>query len=249
MTTATTPEHRNNERLFTVGEYHRMAQVGILTEGERTELIDGKIVTMTPIGSRHAACVNRLNQLLAERTRGLAIVSVQNPIALDSYNEPQPDIALLALRDDFYAAHHPRPEDVLLIIEVAESSLEGDRNLKLPLYAKAAIPEVWLVNLADGELESYRQAGATARSRSTSPHRLWPRNGCRASPSSLLRCLGTLGPSSMNRNPCGNKWRTLLCYPVNEVLGRKIKVSPEEGLEAAVEDVETLLNKDGLRQV
>lgn len=146
-------------RAFTVEEYRRMAQAGILREDDRVELLDGEIVTMTPVGSRHAACVNRLTHALSARVVGRAIVSVQNPVQLGERSEPQPDLALLRSRPDFYAGAHPGPMDVLLVIEVADTSIDLDREIKVPLYAQAAIPEVWLVDLAGGYIETYRGPG------------------------------------------------------------------------------------------
>ncbi len=142
-------------RAFTVDEYYRMADSGILTEDDRVELIKGEIVQMTPIGSRHGACVDQLNQILSFHLDRRAIVRVQGPVRLDEYSEPEPDIALLTPRDDFYAESHPCPEDVLLIVEVADASVRYDREVKIPLYAKAGIPEVWLVNLQDKCVEIY----------------------------------------------------------------------------------------------
>lgn len=144
-------------RLFTVDEYHRMAEVGILTEDDRVELIEGEIVEMSPIGSRHVACVNRLTRLFTQEGGEGAIVSVQNPIRLSEYSEPEPDLALLRPRLDFYAEALPGPEDTLLVVEVMETSAEYDRQKKLPLYAQAGIPEVWLVDLAAECIEVYRQ--------------------------------------------------------------------------------------------
>jgi len=142
-------------RRFTVAEYHRMGQVGLLGEDERVELIDGWIVTMRPIGSRHAACVSLLNRVLrpVEET---AIVRVEAPIILNDATEPQPDIAVVKFKANLYADAHPCPEDVLLLIEVAETSLEEDREIKLPRYAASAIPEVWIVNLIANTIEVYR---------------------------------------------------------------------------------------------
>lgn len=134
-------------RPFTVFEYDRMIEAGILQESDRVELIDGEILQMSPIGSRHAACVNRLNTLLIRHTGDTAIVSIQNPVRLNDYSEPEPHIAVLKPRDDFYVAAHPGVEDVLLVIEVAETSLEYDREVKIPRYAQAGIPEVWLLDL------------------------------------------------------------------------------------------------------
>jgi Uma2 family endonuclease len=127
-------------RLFTVEEYHRMAEAGILSEDDRVELIEGELVTMSPIGSRHAACVARLTALLFP-VGGRGILWVQNPIRLGARSEPQPDVALLRYRPDFYASAHPGPEDVLLVVEVAETSADADRSLKIPLYARYGIPK------------------------------------------------------------------------------------------------------------
>lgn len=140
-------EPRMTRRTFDAHEYHKMAEAGILTEDDRTELIGGEIVRMSPIGSRHAACVNRLSKLL-ERTVGESlIVSVQNPVRLSDLSEPQPDLALLRFREDFYSEGHPTPEDALLVIEVSETSAAYDREVKLPLYASVGVREVWIVDL------------------------------------------------------------------------------------------------------
>ena len=144
------------KRLFTVEEYHRMAQAKILGEDDRVELIEGEIINMTPIGSRHAGTVNRINHLFSRHLRGRAMISVQNPIRLGEHSEPQPDISLLKPKDDFYASSHPGPEDVLLLVEVSETSAEYDREVKLPLYARFGIPEVWLVDLEGKAIEVYR---------------------------------------------------------------------------------------------
>ncbi|OLE52008.1 MAG: hypothetical protein AUG51_20095 [Acidobacteria bacterium 13_1_20CM_3_53_8] len=140
-------------RHFNATEYYRMMDAGILSESDRVELIDGEVIEMSPIGSRHAACVDRLNKLL-NRLEDV-IVRVQNPIRLDDFSEPQPDITLLQLRTDFYAQGHPTPSDVMLVIEVAESSTEFDRVVKLPLYAESLIPEIWLINLPDERVEIF----------------------------------------------------------------------------------------------
>jgi Uma2 family endonuclease len=131
-------------RLFTVDDYHQMGKTGILRPDDRVELIEGEVVEVTPIGRRHAACVARATDAFAVPLRGRSIIWVQNPIRLDDYSEPQPDVALLRPKPDFYASAHPTPADVLLIVEVADSSIEYDRRVKLPLYARAGIPEVWL---------------------------------------------------------------------------------------------------------
>jgi Uma2 family endonuclease len=141
---------------FTVEEYHRMGQAGIFSEDDPVELIEGEIIEMTPIGSRHAACVARLSALFARIPEG-PIVWTQNPIRLGEHSEPQPDLALLKPHADFYAAAHPGPEDVLLVVEVAETSLDYDREVKLPLYARAGIPEAWLVDLPGERVEVHRK--------------------------------------------------------------------------------------------
>ncbi|HET6569290.1 MAG TPA: Uma2 family endonuclease [Rhodothermales bacterium] len=143
-------------RLFTVSEYYAMAEFGILAPDERVELLEGQIIADFPIGSRHAACVNRLHFYLACRINRRAQIHIRNPVRLSRYSEPEPDVALLKPRDDFYAEAHPRPEDVLLIIEVADTSEEADRRLKVPLYARSGIPEVWLVALNKETVEVYR---------------------------------------------------------------------------------------------
>jgi Uma2 family endonuclease len=140
-------------RHFNVAEYYRMMEAGILSESDHVELIDGEVIEMSPIGSRHAACVDRLNKFLNKLND--VIVRVQNPIRLDDFSEPQPDITLLRMRADYYAKGHPTPTDVLLVIEVADSSTEFDRVVKLPLYAEALIPEFWLVNLPDEKIEVF----------------------------------------------------------------------------------------------
>ena len=144
------------KRRFTVEEFYRMADAGILGENNRVELIEGEVFEMTPIGSRHAACVKRLHKLLERRLGDQALVSVQDPIRISQTAEPQPDIALLKPRADFYAQAHPTPQDVLLVVEVADASLDYDRRVKLPLYARAGIPHAWLVDLAERCLEVHQ---------------------------------------------------------------------------------------------
>jgi Uma2 family endonuclease len=144
-------------RLWTVKEYYAMAEVGILREDERLELIAGDVLKMSSIGVRHAACVNLLNELFVYRFRGRAIVSVQHPVRLNNQSEPVPDIGLLRYRDDFYAHQMPTGDNVLLLVEAADSTIPYDRWLKRPLYARAGIPEYWLVNLVDNAIEVHRQ--------------------------------------------------------------------------------------------
>ena len=142
---------------FNIEEYHRLIESNILHEDDRVELVEGRIVDMTPIGSKHAACVNRLNEIFSEKLQKRAIVTIQNPVRLTEYSELEPDIAIIKRRPDFYAEQHPQPEDVLLIIEVSDSSLDYDAETKIPLYAKANIQEVWLVNLKENILQIYNE--------------------------------------------------------------------------------------------
>ncbi|MCI0396492.1 MAG: Uma2 family endonuclease [Chloroflexi bacterium] len=154
-------------RLFTTAEYDQMIAAGILTEDDRVELIQGEIIVMSPLGSRHAACVSRLNWLFSRGLGEAAIVRVQDPIHLDERSEPEPDVALVQPRPDFYAQAHPEPEDVLLIVEVADTSLAYDRQVKIPLYARAGVGEVWLVNLNDHTMTVYRRPTLAGYSETT----------------------------------------------------------------------------------
>lgn len=147
-------------RRFSIDDYYRMAESGVIAPDERTELLDGQVVCQMPINARHAGCVKRLNQILSRRVADRAIVGVQDPVRLGPFSEPQPDIALLRPREDSYDRSHPRPEDVLLLIEVADSSLDLDRRVKMPLYAAAGIAEVWLMDLANDAVEVYRDPDA-----------------------------------------------------------------------------------------
>ncbi len=146
---------------FTIEDYHRIAESGVLTEDDRVELIDGEILEMSPIGRKHAACVDRLAQLFFSRFGGRAIVRVQNPIQLGEHAEPQPDLALLRPRSDFYAAGHPTPEAILLVVEVADSAVEFDRQVKAPLYARGGISELWLVDLDRDQVAVYRDPASS----------------------------------------------------------------------------------------
>ncbi|MCA1620844.1 MAG: Uma2 family endonuclease [Acidobacteria bacterium] len=165
---------------FTVAEYRRMVEVGILSEDDRVELIDGEVLEMSPIREPHAACVDVLNEVVQDRLGRSVNVRVQGPIQLDDYSEPQPDIAILKRRDDFYRHAHPRPEDVLIVIEVSDSTLGFDRKVKVPLYARAGIPETWVVNLPDERIEvysdpaggAYQTVRAYARGRRLQSHTL-----------------------------------------------------------------------------
>src|ERR1700733_118976 len=138
--------------LWTVDEYHRMGEAGILTEDDRVELIEGELVAMAPIGSEHAAASNSLTRMLVLAVGDRGIVAVGNPVRLNRHSEPQPDFSVLRPRDD-YRKTLPRPEDTMLAVEVANTSLDYDRKVKLALYGRRGIPEVWIVNLAAKEVE------------------------------------------------------------------------------------------------
>ena len=140
-----------------VDAYHALGEAGILPHDARVELIEGDIIDMAPIGQDHAGTVNRLNEVLVLACRGRAIVSVQNPVRLDRFSEPQPDFAILRPRADFYTTGEPAgAADALLLIEVADTSLKYDSTVKLPLYARTGIPEYWIVNLKARTLEAHR---------------------------------------------------------------------------------------------
>jgi len=146
-------------RLLTVDEYHRMGEAGILTGDDRVELIEGELVAMAPIGSEHIAATNALNRLLVLAIGDRGIVSVGNPVRLTRHSEPQPDFAVLKHRGN-YRKILPRPEDTMLAVEAANTSLDYDRKVKLALYARSLIPEVWIVNLAAEEVEVHRSPAA-----------------------------------------------------------------------------------------
>jgi Uma2 family endonuclease len=144
-------------RRFTVDDYYRMAEAGILTETDRVELIEGEIVEMSPIGDRHAMSVNRATMIFARGLGDRVVVSVQNAAHMDRYNEPQPDVVLIRPREDFYGTGHPNPEDVVLLIEVSDTTLRFDRNVKLPVYARNGIREVWIVDLKNDVIHVHRE--------------------------------------------------------------------------------------------
>jgi Uma2 family endonuclease len=139
---------------FTVEEYHKIGEAQVLRD--RTELIEGEILEMSPIGLLHAACVSYLSRLFVLRLPAIADVRSQNPIVLDNLSEPQPDLAIVNYRDDFYKGGHPTPKDILLLIEVSDTTLKFDREVKIPLYAASGITEVWIMNLLDQVIEAYR---------------------------------------------------------------------------------------------
>ncbi|NUN65501.1 Uma2 family endonuclease [Pseudanabaena biceps] len=142
---------------FTTQQYHLMHEAGVFNDGDRLELINGEIKIMSPIGRKHATCVARLTDLFVNRLFRKAIIWPQNSIRLKDNSEPQPDLAILKFRDDFYEGGLPTPEDILLIIEVADSSIDYDRDVKAPLYAAAGIPEMWLFDVNKKVIEGYSQ--------------------------------------------------------------------------------------------
>jgi len=144
-----------SRKFFSVADYHKMAHAGIFSPAERTELIKGEVVAMSPIGSHHAACVDRLNHIFTRALSDQVIVRVQNPVILDNHSEIEPDIALVDFQPDFYEKKHPGPTAVRLLVEVADTTLNYDRKIKLPLYAASGILETWLIDLNNGNVEIY----------------------------------------------------------------------------------------------
>ena len=147
-------------QLFTVDQYYKMLEAGILTENKRVELIRGEIIKMSPMGIRHPACVKCLAELFILRLAQTVTVGIQDPVRLNDTSEPQPDVSLLQERPDFYETQKPQPENVFLLIEVSDTTIKYDREIKIPLYAENNIVEVWLVNLNEECLEVYRQPTA-----------------------------------------------------------------------------------------
>lgn len=156
---ATRVDNLPQRHKLTVTDYYRLATAGSLTEDDRVELIDGDIIDMTPIGSLHASIVDDLARLLQLAVGEAARVRVQGPVRLGEFSEPEPDIVLLRPREDSYRSSHPGPADVLLIVEVADSSLVYDRDTKVPLYARHGIAEVWLVDAVNRRLVIHREPG------------------------------------------------------------------------------------------
>ena len=141
---------------LSVDDFHKLGEIGVLRDDDRVELIEGVLIDMAPIGSRDASVVNRFTNRIAVTLSGQVIVSIRNPVILGVSSEVQPDIALLRHQDDFYANAHPTPSSVLLVIKVADTSLPFDRNVKVPLYARHGVPEVWLVTLWQRRIEVFR---------------------------------------------------------------------------------------------
>lgn len=145
---------QGSKRLISVADYHKMAEVGILPE-RGIELINGEIIEMSPIGSKHLSCVNTLAELLHEALGRSVIISVQNPVQLNNQSEPEPDIAILKRSSGRYADRIPTADDAMLLIEVADTTLAYDRDVKLAIYAESGVPEFWLVNLEDQTIEAH----------------------------------------------------------------------------------------------
>lgn len=155
---------------FSVEEYHRLGEVGILGENDRIELLDGELLIMSPIGKRHAKAVRNLNQLFARRVGNHCVVDCQNPFILSARSEPQPDFLLL--RPEMLESDElPRPEDIFLLLEVADSSISYDRGVKLQFYAEAGVREVWILNLTNDVVECYREPQGRAYLRNTMARR------------------------------------------------------------------------------
>lgn len=142
---------------LTVADYRRMGEAGIFAPQDRVELINGEIIDMSPIGSLHAALVDMVASLLHQHCGRSAIVRNQNPLALDDVSQPQPDIVVLKSRQDFYSTAHPGPADVMLVIEVADTSLAFDLSVKVPLYAAHDIPEVRVIDAATRRTHRFRR--------------------------------------------------------------------------------------------
>jgi Uma2 family endonuclease len=164
-------------RVFTVDDYHRMVGAGILSERDRVELINGEVLAMTPIGPPHGAAVDRANRAMVTAVGDRAIVRIQGSVRLNEYNEPQPDIVLLRPQADFYASRLPGPSDILLIVEIAQSSLEYDRTVKAQLYAETGVVEYWLADLgheclfvhSDPRIGKYRTVRELHRGEAVAP--------------------------------------------------------------------------------
>jgi Uma2 family endonuclease len=144
---------------FSADQFEEMVRVGILTKYDRVELIRGEVLEMSPIGDRHAASVDKLTALFATRLSGRAIVRVQGPVRVDDYSVPEPDVTLLKTKPDYYASGKPRPREVLLVIEVSDSTYRHDRRVKIPLYAEDGIAEAWIVDLERQVVEVFRSPG------------------------------------------------------------------------------------------
>jgi Uma2 family endonuclease len=178
-------------RRFTADDYQRMGQAGILRREDRVELIDGEVVATTPIGPRHCASAERATRAFVTKAGDAAIVRVQGSVRLDLYSEREPDLVLLRPRSDFYASRHPGPADILLIVEIADSSIDYDREVKSRVYARSGVQEYWLADLNENLVfcyssprnEAYESVRQYGRGQAVAPH-LLPR--CVISAADLL---------------------------------------------------------------
>ncbi|MBM2812426.1 MAG: hypothetical protein HW416_3185 [Chloroflexi bacterium] len=182
------------KRQFTVADYYRMAEAGILTEDDRVELIEGEIVEMPPIGDRHASCVDRTTVLFARLFGGRAHLRIQNPLRSSNRSEPVPDLMLLRPRPDFYASGHPTPSDVLLLVEVSDSSEAYDRRVTLPLYAREGVQEVWIFDLGRSVVRVHREPSPTGYAL-VATHRRGERIAPAAFPDIAIRVEEVIGPA------------------------------------------------------
>lgn len=173
-------------------DYHRLGEAGALAGDRRVELVDGEIIEMSPIGSRHAGCVDTLNRLFSRRLSARVLVRIQSPIVLDDFSEPQPDVVLLRPRADNYRRSHPGAADVVLLVEVLDSSVDRDRARKVPAYANARITEVWLVNLEAETIEVLRQP-SRGEYHSTVSYRRGARLAAGVAPATWFRVNDILG--------------------------------------------------------
>lgn len=148
--TVQAPKH-----LFSIKDYKQLVEIGLLQESDRVELLYGEIIKMSPIGPKHAGILDRMVQILTLLLGKSAIVRPQNPIQLSEYSEPEPDIAILKPREDYYTQQHPQAKDILLLIELAESSLDYDKTVKGPLYASSGIEEYWIIDLKENQVIVY----------------------------------------------------------------------------------------------
>ena len=144
------------KRLFTVDDYYKMDEAGILPRDVRTELLDGEVIEVTRMGPRHASVLSRVNHLFVELFDRKVVVRSQLPFGIGTYSELEPDIAFFRVEEDFYSSKHPGPVDAVLVLEIADSSLTYDRDMKLKVYAAANVPEVWIADLRGDELLVFR---------------------------------------------------------------------------------------------
>jgi Uma2 family endonuclease len=145
------------KKRFTVEDYYRMAEAGILKADDRVELIEGEVVEMSPIGNPHGVVTDRVNMIFARGLGDKVVVGVQRPVRINRYNELQPDVVLIRPREHFYGTRHPRPEDVVLLIELSDTTLRKDQLVKLPIYAASGIPEAWIIDINGDAIQTYRE--------------------------------------------------------------------------------------------